>query len=120
MRESERGGSPSRGAEWLKRRSTVTRKERGCRRSAAAFQQNAIGRAASSMSQMAESKTRSVPKAQPRWHNTKQVAEYLQLSVSTLERMRRERTGPKCYRIGKRKWAYDIASCDAWIRREVR
>ncbi len=44
----------------------------------------------------------------------KEAAEMLKLSVSTLEKMAREKTGPSFFRISARRVVYDLADLEAW------
>lgn len=46
---------------------------------------------------------------------TPDAAEYIGLSVSTLERMRQEGTGPTFIRLGVRAVGYDLTELDAWL-----
>ena len=57
----------------------------------------------------------SVPR---RWLSPVEAALYLGLSVHTLERMRKTGEGPRWFRLGKRRVAYDIADLDAFVVRE--
>ena len=46
---------------------------------------------------------------------TPEAAEYLGLSVSTLEKKRLDGTGPEFVRLGIRAVGYDVAALDRWI-----
>ena len=49
------------------------------------------------------------------WMTTREVAERLQVSESTIKKWRRERTGPIWFRLGKliRYYSEDV---DAWVK----
>lgn len=51
-----------------------------------------------------------------RWLTLEQAAEYVKLSPRTLERFRRESKGPRCHRIGEKKFVYELAALDAWVQ----
>ena len=46
---------------------------------------------------------------------TREAAEYLGLSASTLEKMRLTDDGPRFIRLGGRAVGYDIGDLDAWL-----
>ena len=48
---------------------------------------------------------------------TKAAAEYLGVSMSWLEKLRRQLQGPRVVRLGKRAIGYTIADLDRWIQK---
>lgn len=51
---------------------------------------------------------------QPEWMTEQQLADYLEVSLSTVVRLRREGTGPPVVMIGRRP-RYLRSEVDAWI-----
>jgi len=56
---------------------------------------------------------------QKRYFDTKQTADYLKLSVSTLNRMRGTGEGPTYAKIGRR-IIYELSDLDAWVEARKR
>jgi|KBSSwiStaDraftv2_1062776.scaffolds.fasta_scaffold2293133_2 predicted site-specific integrase-resolvase len=55
--------------------------------------------------------------APTRWLTPRGAARYLNVAVSTLERWRREGTGPRYFVLNqRRKVVYDVADIDAFVR----
>ncbi len=51
-----------------------------------------------------------------RWLDAEQAAQYLRLSPHTLEKLRRDGTGPRFFRLGgRRRVVYDIPDLDSWV-----
>ena len=46
---------------------------------------------------------------------TREAAEYIGLSPSTLEKIRLQKKGPRFIRLGGRAVGYDIRDLDAWL-----
>ena len=58
-------------------------------------------------------------KHQPNFLSPKDLAEQLQVSQKTLQRMRDEGTGPAWKRISKKHIRYAIVDVDAWLKQQV-
>ncbi len=51
---------------------------------------------------------------------TPEAAEYVGLSISTLEKMRLAGNGPEFVRLGSRAVGYDVNALDLWLERQRR
>ena len=46
---------------------------------------------------------------------TRQTADFIGVSVSTLNRMRRARTGPRCVQINTQTYRYRMSEIEIWL-----